>query len=267
MEKQTIRFKDCGIYYERYLNPGKPYVVMLHSFGSSGLIFSDQIVVLKRQYQIIVVDFPGHGQSEYSKYVLLKDMPEIINMIFEIEKITKAHFIGISEGAEIAQAFAHLFPKKVSSLIGISTMSIYYDSHKALSSSLALTNFKLNFFRIFYFKKYKKWFIERSAHTLKGREKFKESMVGFKRKSKNVLKGFKRFYSLGENTNEYPSYIVCGEEDLDVIKDASVQYEQKIPLTTLEGYRQSKQIVFLDNNRLFNERMKIFLSEMEKIGE
>lgn len=113
MEKQTIRFKDCGIYYERYLNPGKPYVVMLHSFGSSGLIFSDQIVVLKRQYQIIVVDFPGHGQSEYSKYVLLKDMPEIINMIFEIEKITKAHFIGISEGAEIAQAFAHLFPKKL----------------------------------------------------------------------------------------------------------------------------------------------------------
>lgn len=267
MEKLTIRFKNCGIYYEKYQNLGKPYIVMLHSFASSGLIFSEQIMALKRQYQAIIVDFPSHGKSEHSKDVYIKDMPEILNMIFEKEKIEKAHFIGVSEGAEVAQAFAHLFPKKLISLIGISTISIYHESYKALSTNLFFSKLKLNFFRLFWFKSYKKWFVERSANSAEGKEMFSYSMRGFTRKSSKTLKEYNRFYQLGKQTYNYPTYLVCGECDWDVIKDASFQFEQKIPMTTLEGYPKSKQIVFLDNNRLFNERIKTFISEMNKIGD
>lgn len=267
MEKQTIRFKDCGIYYEKYLNPGKPFVVMLHSFGSSGLIFLDQILILKRHYQIIVIDFPGHGNSEYSKNVKIHDMPEIINMIFTKEKINKAHFIGISEGAEVTQAYAQIFPRRVISLVGISTISIFHDSYKAVEASLAFTKLKLGFLRIFNFKKYKKWFIEKSSNSKEGQDKFKRSMRGFRRRSKNVKKGYNRFYNLGTQQYKYPTYLVCGENDWDIIKDASFQYEQKTPMTTLEGYRNAKQIVFLDNGRLFNERIKVFFNEMDNIED
>lgn len=267
MDKQTIRFKDCGIYYERYLNQDKPFVVMLHSFGSSGLIFAELIIQLKRQYQIIVIDFPSHGKSDYSKYVHIKDMPEIINMIFKQEKVTKAHFIAVAEGAIVAQGFAHLFPNKISSLVAISAISIYHNTYKTLASSLAFENLMLNILRVFNFKKYKKYFINRSSHSDLGKEKFQKSMEGFTRKSKKALKGYKRFYSFGEKTNQYPIYLVCGEDDLGVIKDGCFQFEQSTSLTTLEGYENSKQIVFLDNNRLFNERIKVFLSEMEKLGE
>lgn len=265
MEKQTIRFKDCGIYYEKHLNPGKPYLVMLHSFGSSGLVFLDQVMTLKRHYQIIVIDLPGHGNSEYSKNVKLHDMPEIINMIFRKENINKAHFIGISEGAEIVQAFAQIFPRKVISLVGVSTISIFHDSYKALKSALLFTKIKLGFWRIFNFKKYKKWFIERSSYSIEGQELFKRSMRGFKRRSKNVKKGYNRFYNLGKQQYKYPTYLVCGENDWDIIKDGSFQYEQKTPMTTLEGYREAKQIVFLDNGRLFNERIKVFFNEIDNI--
>lgn len=267
MEKQTIRFKDCGIYYERYLSPGNPYVVMLHSFGSSGLIFSEQIMALKRQYQIIVVDFPSHGKSEKSKDVFIKDMPEILNMIFAKEKISKAHFIGVSEGAEVVQAFAQLFSKKVISLVAVSTISIYHDSYKAVASSLSMTKFKLKLLRVFNFKRYKNWFIERSAYSEEGKERFSLSMRGFTKNSNKALKGLNRFYELGKQTYFYPTYLVCGEGDWDVIQDASFQYEQKTPKTTLEGYQGAKQIVFLDNNRLFNERIRYFISEMDKIGD
>lgn len=261
MGKQIIRFKDCGIYYERYLNPGKPFVVMLHSYGSSGLIFEKQIMSLKRQYQIIVIDFPSHGESEHSKDVFIKDMPEIINMIFTEEKIKKAHFIGISEGAEVAQAFGQLFPKMIISLVAVSTISIYHDSYKALASTLFFTKLKLNFLRLFNFNKYKNWFAERSSNSNSGKEKFINSTKGLKKTSNKALKGLKRFYSLGTNSNHYPIYLVCGVDDWEIIKDASFQFEQKIPLTTLEGYEGCKQIVFLDNNRLFNERIKVFFNE------
>lgn len=267
MEKQTIRFKDCVIYYDRYLSPNKPFVVMLHSFASSRQIFSEQIRVLKRQYQILAIDLPSHGESEHSKYVHIKDMPEVLNVIFETEKITEAHFIAISEGAEVAQAFAHLFPKKMTSLIGISTFSIYHNSYKTVASTQFLAKLKLNFLRLFSFKSYKKWFSKRSAHSNEGQQRFIKSTEGLKRSSQRALKGMKRFYSLGENKNQYPTYLVCGEDDLEVIKDSSFQFEQKTPLTTLEGYKNAKQIVFLDNGRLFNERIKVFLNAMDNQGD
>lgn len=267
MGKQTVRFKDCGIYYERYLNPGKPFVVMLHSFASSGKIFKDQILAIKHQYQIIVVDLPGHGKSEYSKHVKIKDMPEILNMIFSVEKIDKAHFVGITEGSLVAQAFGHLFPNRVTSLVAISSISIFHDSHKALSSSLFFTNLTLGFLRIFSFNHFKNWYINRSANTYNGKQIFKESMEGFKRRSHNVLKGLKRFYSFTNYNVNYPTYLVCGENDLEVIKDASFQFEQKVPKTTLEGFVNSKQIVFLDEGRFFNDRLKLFLNNIDEYGE
>ena len=64
---------------------------------------------------------------------------------------------------------------------------------------------------------------------------------------------------------QYKIYLVCGEKRLDIIKDGSFQYEQKTPMTTLEGYREAKQIVFLDNGRLFNERIKVFFNEIDNI--
>ncbi len=267
MSKQTVRFKDCGIYYERILNKGKPFVVMLHSYGSSGSIFAEQILAIKHQYQIIIIDLPAHGNSEYSSHVKIKDMPEILNMIFAKEDIDKAHFLGISEGSLIAQAFGHLFPDKVISLVAISSISIFHDSYKALSSSMFFTNLKLAFLRVFAFKKFKNYYVDRSSSSQEGKRVFLNSMEGFKRRSKNVLKGLKRFYSFNDPKVNYPTYLVCGENDLDIIKDASFQYEQKVPKTTLEGFANSKQIVFLDEGRLFNDRLKMFLNNMDKLGE
>ena len=151
-------------------------------------------MTLKRHYQIIVIDLLAMVIVNILN-VKLHDMPEIINMIFRKENINKAHFIGISEGAEIVQAFAQIFPRKVISLVGVSTISIFHDSYKALKSALLFTKIKLGFWRIFNFKKYKKWFIERSSYSIEGQELFKRSMRGFKRRSKNVKKGYNRFYN------------------------------------------------------------------------
>ena len=74
---------------------------------------------------------------------------------------------------------------------------------------------------------------------------------------------FGRFYKLGEQTAFYPSYVVCGTYDLEVIKDSTMQYEQKVPLTTIEGYDNASQVVFLDNPRQFNEHLSIFLKSVE----
>ncbi|NLN50356.1 MAG: alpha/beta hydrolase [Acholeplasmataceae bacterium] len=267
MKAQTIKFKDCGIYYTIFQNESKPTIVMIHSYASSGKIFDSQVLALKRLYQLIVVDLPGHGKSQYSKNVKINDMPEVIKLILDRENIAKTHLIGVSEGALVAQAFGQIFSNKILSAVVVSSFSIFHDSYKAFYESQFLTKLKLFFFWLFAFGKYKNYYVEKSALKLQAQTLFAQSMIGFSRRSVFVKKNLKRFYHLGEQKTKYPTYVVCGEFDLGIIKDASLQYEQKVPLTTVEGYNDAKQIVFLDNPRLFNERLKTFFKSVDDLGE
>lgn len=264
MIKQTIRFKDSGIFYKVFKNENKPKIVLIHPYGSSGEIFNNIIPSLKKIFELIIIDLPSHGQSEHSKNVNIGDMPEIIFSIFKKENIKEAHFIGISEGSLIVQAFSELYLGYTKSLISISSYSIFFDTYKVVDSENRLENIKLFFLRLLSFGKYKKHLINYGAYSKKGKDLFKESMVNFKRRSAKSKKGIKRFYKLEKSDYIYPTYVVCGNEDSNVIKDASIQYEQRLPKTILEGFSESKQVVFLDNPRLFVDRVKSFVLEMNE---
>lgn len=264
MIKQTIRFKDSGIFYTIYKNETKPRLVMLHSFGSSGVVFDDIIPNLKKSFEVIVIDLPSHGNSQHSKNVKISDMPEIVLSIFAKENIARAHFIGVSEGSLVAQAFARVYPGRLQSLISISAYSIFYDAYKNVYSETRFTNLKLFFLKFLSFNKYKNFYIEQSARTNKGKQLFTKSAKNLKRTSSRSKKGIDRFYNLGKPKVNYSTYIVCGNDDHNFMKDAALQHEQRLPNTILEGYADAKQIVFLDNPRLFIDRVKTFIYTVSK---
>ena len=263
MQEEKVRFKDASIYYKLYENEGKDTVLFLHPYASSGTLFDSQITFFKREYQLLVIDLPGHGLSSISKNVSFADGPEIIKVLLDELNINSCHIVSVSEGAIIAQGFEHIFPDKIKTLTVVSGLSIYHNSSRVLKNELRWTRFK-NFFKwIFSFKSYKKYYLGKSAFSSQAREKFEKTMVGFKRSSVFAYRRFGRFYKLGEQTAFYPSYVVCGTYDLEVIKDSTMQYEQKVPLTTIEGYDNASQVVFLDNPRQFNEHLSIFLKSVE----
>lgn len=267
MLDQTIRFKDAGIYYKLYENRGKETILFLHPYGSSGVLFDTQVTFFKREYQLLIIDLPGHGQSSISSSVTFENGPEIIKVILDQLNIDSCHIVGVSEGAVIAQGFGHIFPNRMKSLTVISAFSLFHGSGKVVRSELRWSKVK-NFFKwVFSFKSYKNYYIEKSAFTAQGKERFKKSMKGFKRKSSLSHLRFSRFYKLGKQKTFYPSYVVCGNHDLEVIKDSSMQYEQKVPMTTLEGYPNAKQVVFLDNQRQFNEHLFTFLKSIKEIED
>ncbi|NMA04987.1 MAG: alpha/beta fold hydrolase [Acholeplasmataceae bacterium] len=263
MQEEKVRFKDASIYYKFYGNEGKETILFLHPYASSGGLFENQITFFKREYQLLVIDLPGHGLSSVSKNVSFADGPEIIKVLLDELNISSCHIVSVSEGAIIAQGFAHIFPNKMKTLTVVSGFSIYHDSSKVLKSELRWTRFK-NFFKwIFSFKNYKKYYLNKSAFSTQARKKFLKTMEGFNRNSVFAFRKFGRFYKLGKQTAFYPSYVVCGNYDLEVIKDSTMQYEQKVPLTTIEGYDNASQVVFLDNPRKFNDHLSIFLKSVE----
>ena len=264
MIEKTILFKDTSIFYNFSENNKKDTIVFIHPYGSSNSVFKNQIIYFKREYQLILVDLPGHGKSGFSLNVTIKDMPEIIKSILNNHNILRAHIVAIKEGALIAQAFSNIYSHYVSSMVLASTYPIYFNTFKIVKAQTRKKRFKELLLWLVSFKHYKKSLINNSAYTEEGKELFKEAMVNFKRKSVFIKRGFKRFYKLTFQQSNFPTYLVCGNNDLEVIKDASLQYERKYNKVILEGYINTKEVVFLDNQRLFNERMSTFITNTRR---
>lgn len=264
MTDYTIRFKDCSIYYEMHENKLKPTLVFLHGFTSNLSVFESIIVTFKKDYQLLLIDLPGHGRSGVSGSVGFKDMPEIIKSIFDYQEISGAHFIGVDVGALIAQGFGHIYPNQMLSLVSIGSYSIYHDSWKIIKNEHFLSHMGLFFLWMFNLKGYLRHYQRLATITDGGTSKFLASQQTFKRKGIYAFKGLNRLYKWDTPNKVYPIYVVCGEYEEDVIKDASLQFEQKVPNALLEGFNKSKRVVFLDQPRLFIEHVQTFLKTQNK---
>ena len=255
----SIRFKDCEIYYVIHKNEAKPMLVLLHSFVSNRTIFDQLVITLKKDFQLLLLDLPGHGKSGSSSNVGFKDVPEILKTILDAHMIKEAHFIGVQEGALIAQGFAHIYQKRLKSLTAIGSYSIYDNDYKKIKKERFWTKMKLAILWAFNMEAYKKYYANKASLSDSGIERFMKTSKTFKRSSLLALKGFKRFYKLGKPNGTYPMYLVCGQHEEEVIKDACLLFEQKRPKTILEGFNKTKSIVFLDQNRLFQEHFLTFI--------
>ena len=262
MHDQTVRFKDVGIYYMLYENKNKETLVLLHPYTSSISVFDNQIIALKKDYQLLLVDLPGHGRSGVSRNVSIKDMPEIIKVILDLHSIEDAHFLGIEIGSLVAQAFGQVYPEKIKSLISIGGFSIFHDSYKAINNELLKTKFLRAFKWAFLFNAYKAYYLNNACIKDDAKKKFELSQKNFKRKGLLSKRGISRYYKLGKQKKAYPVYVICGEYELEVIKDACIQFEQKVPKALLEGFQRAKTVVHLDQQRLFSERVITFLKTL-----
>lgn len=262
MNEQTIRFKDIGVFYRLYEQKNKDTLIMLHPFTSSISVFDNQIISLKKDYQLLLIDLPGHGRSGLSSSVSAKDMPEIIKVIIDLHDIDKVSIIGVELGSLCAQAFAQVYPDKIKSLISVGAYSIFHESYKAVKNEQFLSKMTMAFKWLFSFKSYKANYAASAAVSEAGKTLFEKSQKSFKRRGILAKKGLNRFYKLGKQKQAYPTYIICGAFEPEVIKDACILYEQKVPKALLEGFPRAKTAAHLDQQRLFTERVITFLKPL-----
>src|SRR5689334_8766006 len=85
---------------------GEP-VVLVHAIGCDHRMWDSLAAALSPRYRVVRVDVRGHGQSpvpagEYSLDALADDVLAVLDAL----KIDKAHWVGLSMGGMIGQAFA-----------------------------------------------------------------------------------------------------------------------------------------------------------------
>lgn len=108
-----IEFQDKTIHYT--IAGNGPALVLLHGFGENGKVFSNQLEFLKNDYQVIIPDLPGSGQSEkLDGEVKLEDFADIIFAIMAKETpVEKFNLFGHSMGGYITMAFVEKYAERL----------------------------------------------------------------------------------------------------------------------------------------------------------
>lgn len=127
----SVQIGNMEMYYEEY-GTGKP-LVLLHGFGGCAQNWHPFIAGLSERYHLIVVDLRGHGYSTNPGNEFTHR--EAANDVFLLlEKLGIDHFsaMGMSTGGMILLHMATSQPKRIDSMVLISTTSHFPDQARTI---------------------------------------------------------------------------------------------------------------------------------------
>jgi pimeloyl-ACP methyl ester carboxylesterase len=112
-----------GIQTSVYSGGSGPPLVMLHGWAATNECWRLNIDELKRDYQVIAPDLPGHGRSEggWRRYSL-DFYVEWLHDLLDQCGAKKVILIGNSLGGAISIAFALKYPERVSHLVPVDAL-------------------------------------------------------------------------------------------------------------------------------------------------
>jgi pimeloyl-ACP methyl ester carboxylesterase len=86
-------------------------VLLIHGFAEDGQIWDEQVECLKKDFQLIIPDLPGSGNSPLSDAATsMEYLAEVIKIILDAERIDRAVLIGHSMGGYALLAFVEKYP-------------------------------------------------------------------------------------------------------------------------------------------------------------
>ncbi len=112
-------FVDCGDARIAYYDTGRgKALVLLHGNGEDSSYWIAQIPELTRFYRVIAVDSRGHGASGSGEHGLsFEQMAKDLKTVLDTLGVHRAHFLGFSDGGNLAIKFALTYPGYVDKLI------------------------------------------------------------------------------------------------------------------------------------------------------
>jgi pimeloyl-ACP methyl ester carboxylesterase len=97
-------------------------LILLHGYLDSALIWDPIGNILAKDFKVITIDLPGHGNSSaWPPVHTMEFMAEAVAKIIHHEEIKNACIIGHSLGGYVALALAKSYPEFISSLILINS--------------------------------------------------------------------------------------------------------------------------------------------------
>jgi pimeloyl-ACP methyl ester carboxylesterase len=139
LEIKKINYDNDFFEYVEGGNTNRECIVLVHGFQSSKNFWVPYIREFSKNYSIIALDLPGHGNSSRPKNQKydLQSITDAFSKFIELKKIEKFHLIGTSLGGGIATVYTYNHPEKVKSLILINPLGIDHVKKSELQNLLA----------------------------------------------------------------------------------------------------------------------------------
>lgn len=119
-----MKVKANGIEIHYEIEGNGPWLTMSHSLACNLHMWDPQMAALTKSFKVLRFDTRGHGQSsapagEYTLEQLADDAKGLLDAL----KIKQTHWVGLSMGGMIAQAFALKYPGVFQSMVLADTTS------------------------------------------------------------------------------------------------------------------------------------------------
>lgn len=250
----AYRVSRCG--------PEKDWVCFLHAAYVDHRMYRTQAEAFEGRYNLLLVDILGHGQScEIRKGDKLIMMAGWLRDILDTEGIQKAHFVGISMGAVIAQDFANHFPDRVKSLAcfggyDINNFDVTMQKGNTAAQIRMMLKAPISI----------RWFAEDvkkiSAYTESAQQEFFEMNLHFQKRSFMYLAELNAMVNkFPPSPRSYPLLIGCGEHDIPMEHQAVELWKANKPACQVVVFENAGHCVNMDVPQRFNEVMDKFWTE------
>lgn len=240
------------------------WVVFLHGIGGGSSIWFKQLREYKEHFNLLLIDLPGHGGSEYG----LKDMKdysfravakEILSVLDHL-KINHAHFVGISLGTIVIQVLHEMSPQRVKSMVLGGAVEAFNWFAKTI---IHVAQPIKTFIPYMWLYKLSAWILMPRKHHMESRRAFvkeayklgKKEFLCWFRLHRDVEPFFKK---MGIPSIATPTLYIMGEQDYMFLPTIRKKVKE-VRSAILKVVKKSGHVVNIDRYREFNDISLQFL--------
>ncbi|MAD74641.1 MAG: hypothetical protein CML20_07615 [Rheinheimera sp.] len=117
-ERTQVDIGEMALSLYVHSNPSKPVIVMLHGFSADKMVWLRFARHLTEQYQILIPDLAGHGDSPYQTEwdYSVPAQSERVQQLLDAMQLQAVHLISNSMGGFISADSAIRYPQRTLSL-------------------------------------------------------------------------------------------------------------------------------------------------------
>jgi pimeloyl-ACP methyl ester carboxylesterase len=117
-QRLTPRYETVGALKIRYVRTGQgPTLVLLHGIASSIYSWKEVLPLLSRGHDVIALDFPGCGDSEFERNPSWESLPPLVTGLMDRLGVARATLVGSSMGGAVAVLAAAATPQRLDKLV------------------------------------------------------------------------------------------------------------------------------------------------------
>ncbi len=231
---------------------GREYVLFIHGAGGGQYTWSCQKGFFEKEFNPIILELPGHGESEGEGESEIGKYAEHVYQFLNALHLSRVFLVGHSMGGAIVQTMALRYPEVIKGMILVGTGA------RLRVFPMILNEIRENFEEAI--KKINQFAFSRKVSP----DLIEQGMIGMRRCRPEVVHGdfsaCDRFDVMNEVEKiNLPTLILCGDEDELTPVKYSQFLQNKIKGSRLEVISGAGHMVMMESPSAFNEKIRDFI--------